>query len=374
MLDFSFTQGSLFLSFYCLSLFAILIFVNYSRCTYLSHNRNYTSRQRTFFLIGVALFAVSCFINGDFYNYETMVHNYDFTTGARNHGEPVYGYIIKLVHQNYLLFRIIVWGGSLLLLVEAISMIRLDVYKVVFYLIASYILTFSYARATLAFSFYYLGISFLCTPYKRGLITRVAGIILVLSSYFFHHSMVVAIVITPIIFLPSSKRILVYSIVLIPILFALLSGVINSFMAGEGIMDGDELAGQLSFYAERASSTANWKGKIYEWTNYLTYFIPLCIIIYHYYLKNNRTFPFYIDAFLKLAFSLTLISIMFLFLDIEGKIFFYRVLYMSFIPLSIVIYYAAINNYIRRKTYLLLLFIGLCAQMYRFFYNIYLFI
>ncbi len=374
MFDFPFTHGSFALSLYCFVLFTLLIVFNHSSCTKLSLSRNYSKRKRFYFILGVAVFTITCFIVGDFYNYQELVHNYDFSLVFTNHGEPIYGSIIKFLDRNYLLFRIVVWGGALILFLITVKSLGLDDYKVLFYLAASYILTFSYARATLAFSIYFLGIALMCTPYHKSVFVRIVGVILIGVSYFFHHSMIIAIAITPIIFVPFNRRVIVIGLFLITLFFALFSNLINSILINGEFLDNEELAEQITFYAERSTDAVNWKGLIYELTNYATFLLPVFLITYSAYFKTNRSFPFFIEVFFKIAFSLALISIMFLFLDIEGKVFFYRVLFITFIPLSIVAYYAASNGIIKGKTYHFLIYIGLFAQYYRFLYNMYLYV
>ena len=374
MFDFTFTHGSLSLCLYCFLFFVILVSVNYTTCTNPHIFRGYPSYKRLLFLIGVAVFSVTCFINGDFYNYQELVHEYDFSIAASNHVEPVYGFIIRIINRNYLIFRIIVWGGGFIILTKAIKCLGLDDYKVIYYLMASFILTFSYARASLAFSIYFLGLSLVFSPINKTLIKRLLGLALIVSSYFFHHSMVIAIALTPIILLPFDRITIVLGALLIPVIFTLFSNVINSVINNGVFLDNEELADQIAFYAERTTNAINWKGKIYEWSNYASFFLPLAIITFNCYFRKKGVLPFYIEVFYKIAFSLTLVAIMFLFLDIEGKVFFYRILFMTFIPLSIVVYYSAANRLISRKMFIFLIYVGLGAQLYRFLYSMYLYI
>lgn len=374
MFDFPFTQGSFALALYCFLFFSLLVAINYSSCTVPYAPHNYPTYKRLLFLFGVAIFAITCFINGDFYNYQEMVHDYDFSIYATNHAEPVYGYIIRFIDRNYLLFRIIVWGGGMFILTKTISCLGLDDYKVMYYLMTSYILTFSYARATLAFSIYFLGLALVCKPIKKTLVSRLIGLVLIAASYFFHHSMIIAIVITPILILPFDRITIILGVFLIPVIFSLFSNVFNSVLSSGEFLDNEELVDQIAYYAERTTEAINWKGRIYEWSNYASFFLPLIIVTYNGYFRKNGAFPFYIEVFYKIAFSLTLIAVMFLFLDIDGKVFFYRILFMTFIPLSIVVYYTAEKQVISRKSYLFLLYVGLVAQLYRFLYSMYLYI
>ncbi len=374
MIDLKFTHGSLTLVLYCFILFAILAIKNYSICSNVLASYNYSAIRRKGFLWGVGLFSVTCFVNGDFYNYESLVHNYDFSANAINHGEPVYKYIILFLNRNYLLFRIVLWGGALFLFSRCITILGLEDYKVVYYMFTSYILTFSYARATLAMSIYFLGIVMLCTHINRSLIIKILGIILIPCSFFFHNSMIILITITPIIFFPLNRKTFFLTLLLIPAIFIVFTDIWTNIISDNFFLENEKLYDQISMYAERTTKEINWKGKLYEWSNYLTYFIPILILSYNVYFKGHNKLPSYIESFFKLALTLALIAVMFLFLNIEGKVFFYRILFMSFIPLSIVAYYAASCNIINRKTYIAMINIGLLAQLYRFFYSLYLYI
>ena len=373
MFDFTFTQGSLSLSVYCFILFMLLILTSFSTCTKIHIARNYSLRKRQFFLVGVAIFSVTCFINGDFYHYSEMVHNYDFLDIKANHGEPVYGYIINFLHNNYFMFRIVVWGGATYLLSKTIQQLGLDDYKIIFYLFTSYILTFAYARASLAFGFYYYGIALICSS-KKSNWQIIKGLLLLICSYYFHYSMVVVIALTPIIFLPFNWKTIGLTFLFIPLFFSIFKDVISSALIDNIFFENEDLSNLFVQHAQREFAEVNWKGQIYEWSNYLTYFIPLIVLTYCGYFKKKINFPFYIAALFKISFALTILAVMFLFLDIEGKVFFYRVLFMTFIPLSILVYYYAEHRIIKRKTFMYLILIGLAAQLYRFFYSIYLYI
>lgn len=326
-------------------------------------------KNRNVFVFFVFLFVITCSLDGDFYHYQQMVKNYNFLPGASNHGEPIYKYIIGLIDRNYLLFRIIVWGGALMLYKKTLKNLGLNVNHTLFVMFALYILVFSYARASLAMAVYFWGLSICITSKTNSYI----GIAIICCSYCFHHSIIIAIAITPVIFIKINKKILILSLIVIPLLFLLLKGTIQQIMFDGTILNNEEVQGKLELYSNREISAVNWKGMIYEFSGYLTFFLPFLLCINTLYLKKNNYIPIYIQILLKITFALILISVMFLFLDIQGKVFFYRILYMTFIPLSIITYYIYSSGYIKKKTFCRIINIGIIAQLYRLFYSIYLY-
>ena len=63
---------------------------------------------------------------------------------------------------NYFLFRLAVWGGSLALIIATARKFGASVYRTLFVVLAGFIVTYSYARATLAMSVFSMGIVTIC--------------------------------------------------------------------------------------------------------------------------------------------------------------------------------------------------------------------
>lgn len=372
MIDFSYSSPSLAIYTSYTIFFVIIVFVGYQKCVNLSNR--YKHNKLFSFLVFV--FVVTCSVTGDFYHYQQMVWNYDFTPGALNHGEPIYKYIIGFVDRNYLLFRILVWGGGLLVYNKLVQRIGLNQSNVLFVMFSLYVLVYSYARSSLAMVLYFWGVTVLVVNKKNILPGKIIGLLLICLSYCFHHSMIIAIVLTPIIFIKLTKGRVLFLMTILPLLFFIGKGYIQQLIFAESIFSNDDLQGTLEFYSNREVAATNWKGKIYEFSGYLTFFIPLLTCLYSLYFrkKNRVNAPQIIQAFLKLSIALVLISVMFLFLDIQGKVFFYRILYMTFIPISIVLYYIYDAGLIKKKTFCYIIAYGIAAQLYRLLYSIYLYI
>ena len=367
MIDFSYTSPSLGISLYCTILFIIIISIGYKQCV----NLKYQNQQNKLFSFLVFVFVVTCSVVGDFYHYQQLVWNYDFTPGARNHGEPIYKYIIGLVDRNYLLFRILIWGGGLLAFSKIVRRIGFNLSNVLFVFVALYILVYSYARASLAMVLYFWGITIFIINKKNVFLEKILGIFLICFSYSFHHSIIIAIALTPVIFMKLTKRHLVILIVILPLLFFYSKGYIQQMMFDESTLNNDDLQEKLELYSNREVAIVNWKGLIYEFSGYLTFFIPFIVCLNSLYFKNKIIAPEIIQAFFKLSLAMILLAIMFLFLDIQGKVFFYRILYMTFIPISIMLYYVYNAGMIKKKTFCFIIILGITAQLYRLFYSIY---
>lgn len=367
MIDFGYTSPSLGVSLYCTILFITIITMGYKNCI----NQRLQKRQCKIFPFLVIVLAITCSIDGDFYHYQQLVWNYDFTPGARNHGEPIYKYIIGLVDRNYLLFRILIWGGGLLAFSKIVRRIGFNLSNVLFVFVALYILVYSYARASLAMVLYFWGITIFIINKKNVFLEKILGIFLICFSYSFHHSIIIAIALTPVIFMKLTKRHLVILIVILPLLFFYSKGYIQQMMFDESTLNNDDLQEKLELYSNREVAIVNWKGLIYEFSGYLTFFIPFIVCLNSLYFKNKTNVPIVIQAFFKLSFAMILFAVMFLFLDIQGKVFFYRILYMTFIPISIMLYYAYSAELIQKKTFSYIIVFGIMAQLYRLLYSIY---
>lgn len=370
MIDFGYSSPSLGVSLYCTILYLFIICIGYKH----SINNNNLYKYRNIFTFLILLFVVTCSVVGDFYHYQQMVWNYDFTLGAKNHGEPIYRYIIGFVEKNYLLFRILVWGSGIIIYNQLVKRIGFNQCNVLFVLFSLYALVYSYARASLAMVLYFGGLTVFVVNNKNILFEKILGLFLIFFSYCFHHSIFILIVLTPIIYIRFTKRYLIFLVIVLPLLFIITKGYIQQIMFDESTLGNDELQGKLQLYSNREVAMVNWKGVIYEFSGYLTFFIPISVCTYLLYFKNKVKIPNIIHAFFNLSLTLVLISIMFLCLDIQGKVFFYRILYMTFIPLSIILYYIYNAKLIQKKSFIHIIIIGIMAQLYRLLYSIYLYV
>ena len=156
----NFAYGTTFgLNLYCFLLYCFLLFISLKgNVTNLYVQEN--SRSRTVFLFcGLLLFALTSFVGDDFFHYYELMHEYRGQVfGDQEFGlEAFYQYLISYIDGNYFLFRLVVWGSSLVFITYATRKFEANLYHTLFLILAGFIITFSYARATLAMSVFSIG-------------------------------------------------------------------------------------------------------------------------------------------------------------------------------------------------------------------------
>lgn len=324
--------------------FLIVIFVYFIGVEYINrpgHCYQGNNNKARWFVAFFAIFALFYCLNPDFFAYRDFAHrDYLFMfSNAEDKDIEAYYYIALLCNGNFELFRLIIWGGSFV-----IFYITCRVLKVPTYLsILIYFLLFNdiacYGRVTLAMAVFFLGVSLILE--KKWYIL---GIFVTLCSAFFHHSMVAAIAVVPIIFVPKKKG---FQFVFYMAFFILMFFVIYSLMGeAETIMEDES----MGYYGRKMVSSQNKiddgiysrRGSIFGFINdlfdYLVFYIPI-IGLYIKFNKNKITGSLSksIVQLYKITLAILLMATVFLVIYQSFNVLFYRVLYMCMIPISILL-------------------------------------
>lgn len=298
---------------------------------------NQTGNSRlSFFLLFYALLLVilvSAGSNSDWYSYQDMVWNYDLHVGASNYGEPFYGYLINAVNQNYLLFRLCVWGGAFVLSCFTFKRFGVNVNSATFFLISVYLIRFNYARASLAFSSYFLGLSFLLRPIKgQRILSFVLTVLFFWGAYEFHYSLLPVILLSVMAFLPLDKP---FVVIILLLSLPLLASIINNNL---DFFDSDYIASKLETYEERDDGRANFLGIIAKILMYGAFVIPI-LISSRVMTKHNRLIDLPIKRLFRVMIGIFIFALTFLFMGYKTEVFFYRYLFMTMIPLAVICVY-----------------------------------
>ena len=108
--------------------------------------------------------------------------------------ESFYLWLVDKVCTDYLQFRMIVWGLALGLFVFTLKRLQLNLGVALFFFCSIYLITFSYARASLAMSLLFAGYSLLWEHNKKAALkNRLIGLSLIGLSFFCHKSSVLGI-------------------------------------------------------------------------------------------------------------------------------------------------------------------------------------
>lgn len=168
-------------------------------------NRKKYSRLYFIFI----LYFLFTFFGGDREAYEQMVdfaahYSYLYVIDM----ESVYIWIAKLVDGSFILWKAIVYGGALLLSHFSMKRMNADSIITLLFFTGFCLFGFGAARAILAYSIYVFGLTFLK---ERGFLKPAVGGLIVMSSFFFHNSMLPLILMTPLYYFRlDRKRILIF--------------------------------------------------------------------------------------------------------------------------------------------------------------------
>jgi hypothetical protein len=321
-----------------------------------------TKTNRSLLFFAFFLIIMAC-IDGDWFHYQEMVQDYDFLEGAHNYGEPIYGYIISLVNKNYLLFRIVVWGGALVLTCFAFKRFEVNLNIALFFLIAVFLVKFNYARSTLGMASCCLGASFLIKPNKSlFLINILFAALFFWAAYEFHHSVLILVLLSIVtIYLPVDKPIIVVIVLLaMPFLASLLKDI---FVLVDQL-DNEYITDKIERYLDKSTGPASFMGIVSGVINYGVFAIPILADTFVISRNRARVSSSMIRLY-RLIICTTILALSFAFMELESTVFIYRILFMSFIPLSILTVDLFEHGFLSRRGYSFCVLWGIFALSFR---------
>ena len=295
--------------------------------------------------------------------------------------EMPYQYIIYYFGGNYFLFRLIVWGGSLLLIALSARAFGVSAYNTMFLVLAGFIIIFSYARATLAMSIFALGavtIS-LASEQRRAMLKKLIGIGIMALSIYFHRSMLPMVIIAvPLLLLPYKRDFTRLSLYLFPIMVLGCSLLLReafgelTLLANSTMDDESGILKKMEYYAEDKGVESNLNGYIALTLKYATFYVPLLLIAISLRSKkviktlDNRCIWLYLITYLMIVIATSM-----LFIGFDSDVLFYRYLFMSFVPLCILISYMRQNNILSVKSYNFIIICFIISNLLQLFTLVY---
>lgn len=113
------------------------------------------------------LFCTFGYADNDFYHYEGLFKRI-CSTGLNVHLEPIYYWLIRNVTSNYLVWRFIVWSGTVILSLWTIKRLKLDVRIGLLIFVLFYINIISVMRGNLGIAILFLAFHSLSGPLIIG--------------------------------------------------------------------------------------------------------------------------------------------------------------------------------------------------------------
>ena len=314
---------------------------------------------------------IAAFNRGDFFHYFYMVRNYNPILGT--HMEDFYNWLILVVNRNYLLWRIVIWGGAFLIFILSAKRLKINSIIAVFVLFVCFINDFNYSRFSLACAVYFFGLTFIIRPIPRTILSYVIGVALILSSQFFHASVTILIIATIVVFIPFNKRIALLAVVLIPLILRLLpSYYLDGLFLADSLTNVDVNQKVENYSAGVDGSSGKGIAAVfYDILHHGSFYLALYYSGRTIFKNEVGQISVQMVKLYKILFAIIFIaSIIGMFYD--ANVFYYRVLYMSVIPMCLVLAYLQEERLINAKWMRNIYYLIIFSIIYNVMYNIYL--
>lgn len=322
----------------------------------------------------VFIFCITAIYCGDWVHMQILVHDTISTEYKKGYSiEMVYFLLANLLNGNYLLFRIVVWGGGLYFLMRSFKESHLDPYRCLFFLFGIYITTFAYSRSSAAHAVFFCGLVtlFQSKEYRKN-ISLITGIVLLVASVFLHRSMLALVILTPLVLVPLNRRTYVLLLIGVVVLLSFMWGSLFEGVLGT-LMESDEYAHRIELY-ENASGSQNFSfdinGLFFLWYKGIIH-IPFwfCIIHINKRISKDKV-PYNIQAVYRFSILLYMFTMMMMLKYGSASAFYYRYEAMLYIPITIMVGYLFQNGFILRDKYTLLFWVCALSQCKDFIYRI----
>lgn len=246
--------------------------------------------------------------------------------------EFVYGYVISFVDLQYFLFRLIIWGSALCILRFLFKRFTpLNNLTLAFFVVWG-ILFYAYPRVSLALSIFFLGFSFFAKPVQNQCWGYLFGLILIIASTLFHKSIIELVILIPFSLIKlTKKRLLLYLMGVLICVFILNKYIFN-------ISDVMQSLNGMEYFSMETYDYSIGK-KIVNLSLQIPIILLIIIIIRKYVFDRKITIDASAIPFVSMITLIFLLSLMWMFCNIQSQVLFYRTLYMVFIPLAIVLAY-----------------------------------
>lgn len=287
-------------------LWSILIF---------AYRKNFYSRidnadNYKLFLLVVIVYSTFGFCTGDYPNYAELYERITRTTNIRAmHMEDFYIWLIEILPNDYNLWRFFVWGLSTIVAVWTFKKYRLNSQFACLIFALMLMQYFAAPRNSLGYMVLFLGVAWLFYPKHKTLATILIGILIILSSTFFHKSMFLYILVICISLIPFKKSMYIISLILFPVLyisFIKLSVFILPYIAG----DTESLSSGMMYLEKDEVLVANFNGLIRLLIQRTPIFILVFLAVKSIIFKGEKI-PYVFKVLLNYTYILIYISMLF---------------------------------------------------------------
>lgn len=369
MFDFSVAKEGLSFWYPFFSLFLYLIIYLYYKKGIAISKICYNKPKVGTLCFLIFIFSVAAFYDGDFYHYKEIVQNFNII--YQSHLEDIYTPIILFVKRNYLLFRIIVWGGAFLITISIFKRLKIEnLYLYIFVFVVLYIIRFAYVRAALAYAFYFLGFSFLVRRYSNKYISCLLGLTLIYISSLFHSSAILLVAMTFLLIVPLNKRILVFIVLLLPLIYMLFGDFFNYLLIQDDLGTDGVVSRKINSYTEGSEIERSISQFLMLLGEVITFYGFFIYILIKYY-KNSHKDLMLVSCF-KIVIGILFVAFFLFMLGTGSQYLFPRIMEMTYIPMVVIICRSYELGHLKQTTLRNILYVGFIVSTIRLSYSLYL--
>lgn len=296
-----------------IAIWAMLLFLSLKQIfNYRARGVNYLTLL--FFLLIYSTFA---FCTGDYLNYKALY--IDIVKYNSNiHLETIYYWLIKILPQNYHVWRTVVWGLASFVLIFTFKRLKLPQEFTVMIFVILLMPNFPNLRNALGYVVLLLAMSYVTSPIPhRKVYSIIVAVILFVCSLFLHKSMFVYLALAICAFLPLNKSFYVFAIILFPFLYSNIYDLALQFIDILATGDIARETGQGYIESDFRAHSNIW-GLIQLSINRLPTLILLLCIIYNGVFKNSMNVATQVKVYMRYTFMLFYLSFLFFGQDVSS--------------------------------------------------------
>ena len=340
----------------------IFIYAVWKTLYFAPKDKRNVSVSSLFMVLYFTAYTVFYCVNPDYFSYRNWSHNLFLMDW---HKEQVYAHLMlfcraRLFVYPYEVFRLIVWGGGVLIVYLTAKLYRslLMPGLVLMLLFVFYSGGFCYARASLAMAVYFMGIGIYL--WKDNSFVKMLGIGLAICSYFFHNELIIGIVMLPGILFPfEKKQSIFFSLMILAIIITVFSYISSDPMFLERVFGSEELAERMEQYSNQEQGVFRRS----TFVKYANYFYPFFLITKIFYRYKKQPKP--ITAIYRITFALLMATVAFMVVAGLRSTYTYRVMYITMIPISIMITYYYNNGFLKKYQLVIMFLLAVLTNSIR---------
>lgn len=266
--------------------------------------------EKPVFLLFIILvfYTLFNFSGGDEDRYRFFVEYGFMNYGEKEHDpiETLYVFLAALSSRNFLIWKIYVYGGAILLTFSALWRLKSFNYISLMGFSLFAMGTYGHSRGVLAFAIFLFGYSFI-RPKKK--ISTIIGFLIIYVSHFAHSSMVLPIVLSFFIFFKFTKtriRLLLMAFPLVVLLF----NIMIPYLSSESIFMDTHAGYKFETYTEEGTNAGSSYGRSIMAITYEIYGLFVIGSLTYYAVKAELIgkLPYEISKITRVSFYLVYVS------------------------------------------------------------------